>query len=254
MKRVMSGILALAAMVAVAQPMQAQAKPVVAVLNFDNNAIGAGHADFDGLGRGIADMLMTDLASSANVKLVDRAQINRIMDEQGMTKSGAIDPATAVKIGKLIGAQYMITGGFMTDGKTKAVMTARAINVSTTEITAPQRVNGSTNDVLGMIADLSAKVSGGMHLAPLQVGMNAPAPSANVGAAQQSKSMPAMEHVATNKIAGKMDIRSALLYSKALEATDAGNKTKAVELYHQVLAKFPDYEPAQQNLKKVQGT
>ncbi|MDB4906209.1 MAG: hypothetical protein JWO05_993 [Gemmatimonadetes bacterium] len=253
MKRVMSGILALAAMVAVAQPMQAQAKPVVAVLNFDNNAIGAGHADFDGLGRGIADMLMTDLASSSSVKLVDRAQINKIMEEQGMTKSGAIDAATAVKLGKLIGAQYMITGGFMTDGKTRAVMTARAINVSTSEVVAPQRVNGSTGDVLGLIADLSAKVSSGMHLAPLSVGMNAPAPSQNVGAAQQSKAAPA-ERVATNKIAGKMDIRSALLYSKALEASDSGNNTKAVELYRQVLAKFPDYEPAQQNLRKVQGT
>ena len=50
-----------------------------------------------------------------------------------------------------------------------------------------------------------------------------------------------------------MDIRTAMLYSKALEEEDAGNKTKAVELYRQVVSKAPDYGPAQAKIKKLGG-
>ena len=37
-----------------------------------------------------------------------------------------------------------------------------------------------------------------------------------------------------------MDLRTALLYSKALDAEDRGAKGEAVELYRAVYAKFPD--------------
>src|SRR3954469_8927128 len=92
---------------------QAAKQPVIAVLYFDNNSIGKDRADFDGVGKGIADMLITDMASNPSVKIVDRSQIQSLLTEQNLTKSKTIDPQTAVRLGKIIGAQYMITGGFM---------------------------------------------------------------------------------------------------------------------------------------------
>ena len=47
-------------------------------------------------------------------------------------------------------------------------------------------------------------------------------------------------------------MKTALLYSKALDEQDSGNPKKAAELYRAVLEKFPDFGPAQQNLAKVQ--
>src|SRR2546423_10783920 len=86
---------------------QAQAKgPVIAVLYFDNNSIGKDRADFDGVGKGIADMLITDMANNPSVKIVDRSQIQSLLTEQNLTKSKTIDPQTAVRLGKIIGAQY----------------------------------------------------------------------------------------------------------------------------------------------------
>jgi curli biogenesis system outer membrane secretion channel CsgG len=119
---------------------EAQAKPVIAVLYFDNNSIGKDRADFDGVGKGIADMLITDMASNPNVRLVDRAQVQALLTEQNLTKQGSIDPQTAVRLGKIIGAQYMITGGFMSDGRGNYVLTGRAINVETSAITNPVRL------------------------------------------------------------------------------------------------------------------
>jgi TolA-binding protein len=49
----------------------------------------------------------------------------------------------------------------------------------------------------------------------------------------------------------KMDLRTAMLYSKALDAQDSGDSKKAAELYRAVLDKFPDYAPAKAGLAKA---
>jgi hypothetical protein len=40
-----------------------------------------------------------------NLSIVDRSQVDRILDEQQFGTSGIVDPATAARLGKLIGAQ-----------------------------------------------------------------------------------------------------------------------------------------------------
>ena len=218
---------------------QGAKKPVVVVLAFDNNSIGKDAADYNGIGKAIQDMLITDLASNPNVVLVDRDHIEQILQEQHLTKEGAIDPATAVRIGKLLGAQYMIEGGFMSDGRGNMVLTARSTSIETGAISNPQRVQQKTDDVLGMIAQMSDKVSRDMKLPALDHGTGA-------------VTTPKTGTVGTT--GKKMDLRTAMLYAKALDAQDSGDKAKAVELYNQVLKKFPDYTPAKEHLARVSGT
>jgi TolB-like protein len=259
---------------------QAQsAKPVIAVLSFDNNSFGKDRADFDGLGKGIAEMLVTDLLGNANVRVVEREQIQKLVEEQGLTRSGAIDPTTAIRIGKIVGAQYMITGGFMHTPQGTLVLTARAINVETSAITSPQKVQAQGDDVLGLIAQLSQRINTDMKLPALRVGdastPSSPAahtahetarpaaaqagepakaeakPDAKPASKQESKpeTKPAPKRDAAPQ--PKMDVRTALLYAKALDEQDRGNAGKAVELYRAVLAKFPDYAPARTKLAKL---
>jgi TolB-like protein len=238
---------------------QAQAKPVIAVLYFDNNSIGKDHADYDGVGKGIADILITDMASNPNIRIVERERIQSLLVEQNLTREKTIDPQTAIRLGKIIGAQYMITGGFLSDGKGTFVLTARAINVETSAISNPQRLTSRGDDVLGLIAQLSNKVNNEMKLQALQVGEAVPAgqpAETKVAEAKPAEAKPA-EHKAQSpehkaaKSNKKMDMKTVMLLSKALEEEDAGNRTKAVELYRQVVDKFPDYAPAQQKLKRL---
>src|SRR5690348_6880639 len=91
--------------------------PVVAVLYFDNNSFGNDRADYDGLGKGIADLLITDMASSPSMRIVEPDRIPSILQERSLVQTNSIDPQSAVRLGKPLGAQYMITGGFMSDGK-----------------------------------------------------------------------------------------------------------------------------------------
>src|SRR5215213_5967908 len=158
MRKFVSALFAVAALAAPAI-VQAQAKPVIAVLYFDNNSIGKDHADYDGVGKGVADMLITDMASNPNVQVVERERVQALLTEQNLTKGGTIDPQTAIRLGKIIGAQYMITGGFMSDGRGNFVLTSRAINVETSAITNPTRLTSKGDDVLGLIAQLSSKLN-----------------------------------------------------------------------------------------------
>src|SRR3954469_1633244 len=135
------------------------AKPVIAVLYFDNNSFGRDRADYEGLGKGIADMLITDMAGDPSVRVVEREQIQSLLTEQQLTKAGTIDPNTAIKLGKIIGAQYMITGGFMSDGHGTLILTARAINVETSAITNPTKIVSKGDDVLGLINQLSTRLN-----------------------------------------------------------------------------------------------
>ncbi|HVA56574.1 MAG: CsgG/HfaB family protein [Gemmatimonadaceae bacterium] len=205
-------------------------RPVVAILGFDNNSIGKDASDYNGIGTAIAEMLITELAKNPNVVVVDRAHIREVLREQDLVRSGQVDPGTAVRLGKLLGAQYMITGGFMSDGRGDMVLTARSINVQTTAVANPQRVQAKTDDVLGMIAQLSAKVSNDMKL-------------------------PALDHGTGTRDGGakpaKMDLRTAMLFAKGLDAEDTGDRARAAELFHQVLDKFPHYPPAEQHLARV---
>ena len=252
----------------------AQGKPVIAVLYFDNNSIGKDRADYEGVGKGIADMLITDMASNSSVQVVERERVQSLLTEQNLTKSGTIDPQTAIKLGKIIGAQYMITGGFMSDGRGTYVLTARAINVQTSAITSPMRLTTKGDDVLGLISQLSTKINSEMKLPAMRVGdagaMGAqpagqPASSAQMAEPKAQSPQPSAQSAqpktqstqpkATTQVAQakrrKMDMKTAMLYSKALEEEDAGNRTKAVELYRQVVDKFPEYAPAQQKIAKL---
>jgi TolB-like protein len=141
-------------------------RPVVVVFGFENNSILTGAAEFAGVRTGIQDLLITDLASNTKIRLVDRAHLNEVLTEQQMSKDGKVDPTTALRLGKIFGAQYAVTGGFMSDGHGNLVLTGRTIDIETTQIGNPTKINGKTDNVLAAIMELSANVSSNMKLAP----------------------------------------------------------------------------------------
>jgi TolB-like protein len=241
---------------------QADNRPVVVVFRFDNNSIGAGRADFDGMATGVQDLLITDLASNSKIRLVDRAHLNEILTEQNLSKTQQVDATTAVRIGKILGAQYAVTGGFMSDGKGAAVLTGRTIDIETTQIANPQKLQGKTDNVLALITELSSKVSTTMNLAPkpgtgrrseggdAQKTGAAQSGGAKSGAAQaETFAKPTPKPDAVRAV--KLDAPTMKLYSSALDELDKKNTAKARDLFKQVWDKFPDFEPAERNYKKL---
>jgi len=267
MVRSLTSVARLAAAAVLASPLaalpssaQADARPIVAVLSFDNNSIGAGHQDFDGLGKGIQEMLITDLSSNENLRLVDRERVQRVLDEQNLVKAGDIDAETAVRIGRILGAQYAIYGGFMSDGRGNMVLTAHTTDLETSAIGNAMRVQRKTDDVLGLIADLSTKLNGELKLdarAGRRLGDagTSGGTSALAGTpVPRGAARPAAETFArpvSAPVHARLDAATLKLYSNALDAMDRHESHKAAELFRQVVAKFPAFAPAQDKLKVI---
>ena len=62
------------------------------------------------IGEGMSEMLVTALVETGKFKVLERQQIHDVLGEQDLGDSGRVDPATAAKIGKILGARYLIYG------------------------------------------------------------------------------------------------------------------------------------------------
>ncbi|HXT18439.1 MAG TPA: CsgG/HfaB family protein [Gemmatimonadaceae bacterium] len=234
-------------------------RPVVVVFTFDNSSMGPGHADFEGIRTAVQDLLITDMASNTKIRLIDRARIAEVLQEQNMVQNGQIDPQTAVRLGKLFGAQYAVTGAFISDPHGKAILTAHTIDVETSQIANPNSVNGTTDDVLGMIAQLSSRLASNLNLAPKpgaarrtgDAGTGAKSEPAQSGAPASKAVETFAKPVAEEAMKIKLDPATVRVYSSAIDEADKKNKAKATDLFRQVLAKYPKFEPAQRQLDRL---
>lgn len=97
-----------AALVGAPSSVFAQAKIRIAVSNFENNSTWGWWGD--NLGRAAADELATQLVQTGKYTVIERAQLDAILQEQNLGASGAVTSATAAKVGKLLGVQLLLTG------------------------------------------------------------------------------------------------------------------------------------------------
>lgn len=216
-------LVAFAAVSSTSAQAQTDGKPTVAIMFFNNNAVGAGGREYDGLSKSIADFLITDMATNPGIRVVERDQVQKLIDEQKLVKNGIVDRESAVRVGKLLGAQHMIFGGFMADARGNVRIDARAVDTGTGAIEYTERVQDKADNIMPLVGALAAKMNRGMML---------PANPAPV-------------------VPAKLSMRYAVMYGKALDLADHGDKAHAVELFDTVLKEFPDFTPARSARSKL---
>ena len=145
-------IAALIAAPAAAQP----AKPTVAVHYFDYS----GKDDQMGmLRKGLAQMMISDLSSLDAIQLVERDRLEEILAELKLGQSGKIDAATAAKAGKLLGARYMVLGGYF-DLKGALRVDARIVEVETGKVVQSVGATGGADDFVPLEQKLVSDIGG----------------------------------------------------------------------------------------------
>lgn len=87
---------------------QGKLKASVAISRFDNKVPNAAYYNF-GIGDAMADQLTTALVATDCYRVVDRQNLKGVMDEMGLQNSGLVDKSTASRIGKLVGADLIVT-------------------------------------------------------------------------------------------------------------------------------------------------
>jgi curli biogenesis system outer membrane secretion channel CsgG len=123
-------------------------KPRIAVLELKNKADNQWW--YHGGAAAAQDVFVTELVKSGKFRVVEREQLEALMKEKGLTLSGDVDPSTAIRVGKLLGVNYLLTGAVTEYGNTNvggggggvfagkkkfvAALNARLIDTSTGEI------------------------------------------------------------------------------------------------------------------------
>jgi curli biogenesis system outer membrane secretion channel CsgG len=106
--------LALVFLIGLPMPALAQAKIRIAIWDFQMNAQNQGWDFYDKLGPAARDDIDTaigeDSGLSARFTVIERDKLALVMKEQGLGASGAVDPQTQAKVGKILGVKYIVTG------------------------------------------------------------------------------------------------------------------------------------------------
>ena len=94
----------------------------------------SGPAEASGLRRGIANMLISDLGRPIKEKcdgvIVEREHLDVILEEQRLSRSPLVDPATRIRSGHLIGHNRVV-GGTLTISGATATLTVTVTNTTT---------------------------------------------------------------------------------------------------------------------------
>jgi curli biogenesis system outer membrane secretion channel CsgG len=98
-----------------APPVQPQGrKRRVAIFDFDYATVQTNSAALFGtnvdVGKGVSDLLVRYLVQDGTYSVIERKQIDKILTEQNFSNSDRANPASAAKIGKILGVDAIIVG------------------------------------------------------------------------------------------------------------------------------------------------
>jgi len=228
--RAVMTVLSLVPVLLGAQQRSQDTRPGIAVFPFNNGgSYGQGKEDFDALERGIAGMMISELAQNPAARVVERQEIQRLLDEQNLSTQNRVDPQTAAKVGKLVGARYVVAGTFI-DFYGDFRVDVRLVNVETGEIVKTESERMQRDHMFDIIRNVAARL-------------------------MKDASLPAVQRPASDqRMSRQVPTEALTYYSRALLFHDRGQKDKAVEMYTRALAIFPDYTEAQEGLQREKAS
>ena len=198
------------------------------MLPFENGgSYGRDKEDFDALRKGLAALLISELSANPGLRLIDRAESQRVLDGQGPALAERVDKATAARIGKLVGARYVVTGSFI-DLYGDFRIDARLVDTDSGDIVKVVRSDPTYHDrrdMYRMVQSVADRLASGTPLPPIP-----------------ASTIPRSRQVPTEAIG---------YFSRALLVQDRGERAKAMEYYQKALAVYPDFTEAVEGLRQA---
>lgn len=198
----------------------------VAIIYFENSS---DDPTLNKLKKGLADMLITDLSNINMLNIVERDKLEAILKEQKLSKSTQVDPATAAKVGKLLGAQIILTGGYF-EMMGSLRIDARFIDVETGKILKSDGVDGATSSFFKIQKQLSWKII------------------KNLDAKVSDNEKADLTKIENSK---NISLEDTKIYSDALDLYDNGKLEQAKKIFDKLIIKYPDFQSAKKIRLKI---
>jgi hypothetical protein len=134
-----------------AQPSDGWTSPPFSIVIME---IGGGSGSNDTL----IEKINQGLANSAGISIVERKLLNKMLTELKLSASALTDPATSIKLGKILSARIMVSGTLSTDGG-RAVLLMKFVDTETTEVRKMLTIEAKGKEIDKQeIADLAGQV------------------------------------------------------------------------------------------------
>lgn len=236
MKKTLQKLALAAVLCAVATPLAAQQaqdnRPGVAVLPFAPGMLpGADRDTREALSIGVQQILITELSSNTNLRVVDRTIVRELLAEQDLGASGRVDAETAARIGRMVGAKYVVMGGY-NEIEDVFYLDGRIVDTETSEVLRSDRVSDKRTDLYRIIITFGNRLTDGVRL---------PALTREQRQQQEARATQAPRE-------------AVVLYSMAQRLADQGRTDEARDLYRQITDRFPSYTHAREALRQMGGS
>ncbi len=129
------------------------AKMRIAIMNFKAKGVS------QSLAENVSELIRGEMINTGKFIVIERDQMNKILKEQGLQKSGCTDVSCSVEIGKILSAKKILIGTVMELGGT-IVITARIVDVQsgTGEFSEKQNAK-SKSDLYNAVTIFTEKLS-----------------------------------------------------------------------------------------------
>ncbi|MCP3162119.1 CsgG/HfaB family protein [Myxococcus qinghaiensis] len=126
----------------------------VCVLKFRNLS---GDTSLTPLELALSEAVVTDVGDQPGMRLIERGQLDLPMEEQDFTQGARVDPETRARLGRIVGAEVVVLGGFQQAGGVLRIA-ARFVHVETGEVLDTARVEGPVSNSFAVQDALAAEV------------------------------------------------------------------------------------------------
>ncbi len=114
---------------------------------------------------GFAELLQASLSALPNVRLVEREKLYAVLAEQKLSLSGLTDPATAVQVGRLLGADRLLYGSFVELGDNLRI-DVRLADTKTASVLRAESASGPTKQFDELLEDLAMRLAADLAIRP----------------------------------------------------------------------------------------
>jgi len=133
----------------------AQTRPTVAVLDFDARGISSLEAAT------LTDRLATELGNTEAITLIERKQLDKIMEEQGLQQSGCVSAECVAQVGQLLGVQFMVSGSVNKLGSTFTIESKMtSIETGANVKTVSKTLKGQIDELIPLMEDIAWELVG----------------------------------------------------------------------------------------------
>lgn len=114
---------------------------------------------------GFSELLQSNLSVLPQVRLVEREKLFKILAEQKLNVNGLTDPKSAIRVGRLLGADRFLYGSFVEIGDTLRI-DLRLADSKSAEILRTESAAGPTAQFAELLEDLALRVAADLAVEP----------------------------------------------------------------------------------------